>query len=330
MGDDPFRLLADIGGTNVRFALLPRGSSQPRQERSLLCADYPGLEQAARTYLAEVGDPPVREAAIDVATAVTGDLVKLTNSPWAFSIDQTRRQLGLARLLVLNDFTALALSLPLLGDGDLRQVGRGRALPHTAIALIGAGTGLGVSGLLACGARWLPLEGEGGHVAFSPMNAREDAVLGVLRERFGHVSAERVVSGPGLVNVYQALCGIDRVPARALEPEDIAQGALSGSDPQCAEALAMFCAAFGTAAANLAITLGARGGLYIGGGIVPKLGEYFARSSFRARFEHKGRFSSYLAAIPTFVILADYPALRGLAVALNDEPPSPLAGEGRG
>jgi glucokinase len=317
MGSDPFRLLADIGGTNVRFALLPRGSDQPQQERSLLCADYPGLEQAARAYLADAGDPRVTEAAIDVATAVTGDLIKLTNSPWAFSIEQTRRQLGLTRLLVLNDFTALALSLPLLGGGELRQVGRGKALAHKAIGLIGAGTGLGVSGLQPCGSRWVPLEGEGGHVAFSPMDAREDAVLAVLRERFGHVSAERVLSGPGVVNVYQALCRIDRVPERALEPGQIARAALSGADPQCVEALAMFCAALGTAAANLAITLGARGGLYIGGGIVPKLGDYFERSSFRARFEHKGRFSSYLAAIPTFVILADYPALRGLAVAIN-------------
>jgi glucokinase len=323
MGDDPFRLLADIGGTNVRFALLPPGSDQPQRERSLRCADYPGLEQAARAYLADAGSPRVTEAAIDVATAVTGDLVKLTNSPWAFSIEQTRRQLGLTRLLVLNDFTALALSLPLLSATELRQVGRGQALAGKAIGLIGAGTGLGVSGLLPCGARWVPLEGEGGHVALSPVDAREDAVLAVLRERFGHVSAERVLSGPGVVNVYQALCRIDHVPTRALEPEQIARAALSGADPQCAEALAMFCGALGTAAGNLAITLGARGGVYIGGGIVPKLGDYFERSSFRARFEHKGRFTSYLAGIPTFVIHADYPALRGLAAALNDEPPSP-------
>lgn len=317
MSDDPFRLLADIGGTNVRFALLPRGSERPQRERSLLCADYPGFEQAARAYLADAGNPRVGEAAIDVATAVTGDLVKLTNSPWAFSIEQTRRQLGLTRLLVLNDFTALALSLPRLSATELRQVGRGQALPHKPIALIGAGTGLGVSGLVPCGARWVPLEGEGGHVAFSAMDAREDGVLGVLRERFGHVSGERMLSGPGLVNIYQALCRMDQAPVRALEPGQIAQSALDGADPQCVEALAMFCAALGTAAANLAITLGARGGLYIGGGIVPKLGDYFERSSFRARFEHKGRFSFYLAAIPTFVILAEYPALRGLAAALD-------------
>ena len=315
---DTTRLVADIGGTNVRFALLRPGSDEPEQERNLVCADFEGLQQAARHYLSRVGNPEVREAAIDVATAVTGDFVKLTNSPWAFSIEQTRRQLGLDRLLVVNDFTALALSLPLLRPSELRQVGRGEALAHAPIALIGAGTGLGVSGLLPNDDRWVPLEGEGGHTAFSPMNEREDGVLGALRARFGHVSTERVVSGPGLVNIYQSLCQLDHVPVRGFEPHQVTEAGLGGHDAQCAEALTMFCAILGTAAANLVITLGARGGLYLGGGIVPKLGEYFDRSPFRSRFEHKGRFSGYVASVPSFVILADNPALRGLAVAIKN------------
>lgn len=316
-GGSDHRLLADIGGTNVRFALLAPGSSEPEREQTLLCADYRGLEQATRHYLSQVGVASVSEAAIDVATAITGDLIKLTNSPWAFSIEQTRQQLGLARLLVLNDFTALALSLPTLKRDELRQVGRGTPVPAAAIGLIGAGTGLGVSGLVPGETRWIPIEGEGGHVAFSPMSEREDAVLAVLRERFGHVSAERLASGPGLVNIYEALCRIDRVSPRVLEPTDVTQDGIAESDPQCTEALAMFCAVLGTTAANLVATLGARGGLYIGGGIVPKLGDYFAHSPFRARFEHKGRFSYYTAAVPTYVILAENPALRGLAVALG-------------
>ncbi len=311
------RLLADIGGTNIRFALLPDGAREPQQERSLLCADFPGLEDAGRHYLAEVGNPSVREAAIDVATAVTGDLIKLTNSPWAFSIEQTRRQLGLDRLLVLNDFTALALSLPVLRAEELRQIGRGEPIGDKPVGLIGPGTGLGVSGLLPTANPWIPLEGEGGHVAFSPMDDREDGVLRLLRARFGHVSTERVVSGAGLVNVYEALCQLDHVPVRGLQPHQVTAAGMANSDPQAAEALAMFCAALGTAAANLTITLGARGGLYIGGGIVPKLGDYFGRSAFRARFEHKGRFSAYLAGVPTYVIEADNPALRGLAAAIG-------------
>ena len=311
------RLLADIGGTNIRFALLADGSAQPEHEVSLRCADFDGLEQATRHYLGRTGNPHVSEAAIDVATAVTGDLVKLTNSPWAFSIEQTRRQLGLQRLLVLNDFTALALSLPGLAPHELRQVGRGTAVADAPIALIGAGTGLGVSGLLRCDSRWIPIQGEGGHTAFSPADEREDAVLGVLRERFGHVSTERLVSGPGLVNIYRALSVLEHDVPRMLEPENVAELGMQGSDPRCAEALRIFCSALGMAAGNLVVTLGARGGLFIGGGVVPKLGAWFDESPFRARFEHKGRFSTYVAAVPTFVILAENPALRGLAAALS-------------
>lgn len=310
------RLLADIGGTNIRFALLAEGAAQPEQELSLRCADFDGLEQATRHYLSQAGNPEITEAAIDVATAVTGDLIKLTNSPWAFSIEQTRRQLGLQRLLVLNDFTALALSLPALEAGEMHQVGRGMPVQGAAVALIGAGTGLGVSGLLPCENHWTPVQGEGGHTAFSPLDEREDAVLGVLRQRFGHVSTERLASGPGLVNIYRALSVLGHDVPRELDPEDIANLAMSGADPRCEEALKMFCAVLGTAAANLVVTLGARGGLFIGGGIVPKLGDWFDRSPFRARFEHKGRFSSYVAAVPTYVILAENPALRGLAAAL--------------
>jgi glucokinase len=315
--DNGMRLLADIGGTNVRFALLPPGSTQPEQEANLLCADFPGPEQAARHYLAGAGISGVKQAAFDVATAVTGDLIKLTNSPWAFSIEQTRRALGLDRLLMLNDFTALALSLPLLGAQDLRKVGGGEGVKRAPIGLIGAGTGLGVSGLIPCGNGWMPIQGEGGHVAFSPMDEREDGVLRVLRERHDHVSTERIVSGPGLVAVYEALCKLDNVAAKALKPEHVAEFGLAGSDPQCADALRLFCAALGTAAGNLVVTLGARAGLYIGGGVVPRLGDYFLRSPFRARFEYKGRFSKYVSEVPVWIILAENPALRGLAAALE-------------
>jgi glucokinase len=311
------RLLADIGGTNIRFALVPEGSSQPEQEVNMLCADFRGLEEAARSYLSDRGVESVAEAAFDVATAVTGDFIKLTNSPWAFSIEQTRRALGMDRLVVLNDFTSLALALPLLQAGQLRKIGGGSGVPGAPLALIGAGTGLGVSGLIAYEGRWIPIQGEGGHAAFSPMDEREDGVLKALRERFGHVSTERVASGPGLVNLYESLCRLDHVAPKPLKPEHVTEAGISGSDAQCAEALRMFCAILGTAASNLVITLGARGGLYIGGGIVPRLGDYFVTSPFRARFEHKGRFSKYLAEVPAWVIQAENPALQGLAAALN-------------
>ena len=309
----PVRLVGDIGGTNARFALVADGSGQPEQEQILRCAEYEGLEQAIRRYLADHGNPVLREAALDVATGITGDFVQLTNGPWGFSIEGTRRALALDRLHVINDFTALARSVPTLQPHELRQVGGGKPVAGTAIAVIGPGTGLGVSGLLPASEGWSALQGEGGHTAFSPTTEREIDVLRWLMQRFEHVSTERVVSGMGLENLYQALCALDHTTAQQLNPAQITEAALAGMEVHCQEALDMFCAILGAAAANLVVTLGARAGCFIGGGIVPRLGDYFARSPFRARFERKGRFSAYVAAVPTYVILAETPALRGLA-----------------
>ncbi len=313
-----FRLVADIGGTNARFALVPERSTEPQQEVSVRCADFEGLEQAIRSYLADHNNPTVQEAALDVATGITGDFIQLTNGPWRFSIEQTRQALGLKRLMVINDFTALALAVPKLQQRELRKVGGGNAVPDTAITVIGPGTGLGVSGLIRVGARWVPLQGEGGHVTFSPVNEREIDVLRWLQQRFDHVSAERVVSGMGLKNLYQALSSIDGAAVRPYSPAEITGAALSDADKRCKEALDMFCAILGGTASDLVLTLGARSGCYIGGGIVPRLGEYFDRSPFRDRFERKGRFSNYVAAIPTYIITATNPALRGLATMFDD------------
>ncbi len=310
-------LVGDIGGTNARFALVDQGSLQPRDEQTVRCAQFPGLEQAIRAYLASRGNPMVTQAALDVATGITGDFVQLTNGPWGFSIEQTRRALALDRLLVTNDFTALALSVPTLAANELRRIGDGAAVAGTPIAVIGPGTGLGVSGLVPAGDRWIPLQGEGGHTAFSPMNGREAGVLQWLWQRYDHVSTERVVSGMGLENLFQALCALDGRQAARLDPQHITQAALAGGDAHCREALDMFCGILGTAAANLVVSLGARAGCYIGGGIVPRLGDYFDRSPFRPRFEAKGRFSAYVAAVPTYVILAETPALRGLATLFD-------------
>ncbi|HXF18560.1 MAG TPA: glucokinase [Burkholderiales bacterium] len=311
--DKAMRLVVDIGGTNARLALVPPDSLLPQQEKRVRCADFDSLEHAVQHYLQECGDPAVREAALDVATGITGDFVHLTNGPWGFSIDQTRRALRLDTLHVVNDFTALALAIPLLLPHELQQIGGGSAVPETAIAVIGPGTGLGVSGLIPVGGRWIPLQGEGGHTAFSPIGDEEIGVLRWLQQRYNHVSTERVVSGMGLENLYQALCAMAGVQAKPLSPDKITASALSNTDVQCKAALQMFCAILGTAAANLVVTLGARAGCYIGGGIVPRLGAYFAHSAFRSRFESKGRFSSYVAAVPTYVILGETPALRGLA-----------------
>ena len=309
-------LIADIGGTNARFALAT-ADGRILAEQVLSGADYADLVGAASAYLAGISGPRPRRAAVAVATPVTGDWVQFTNSPWSFSIRATRQALKLEQLEVLNDFTALALALPLLEPTERRAVGGGTAIAQAPIALMGAGTGLGVSGLIWSGQHWIALQTEGGHVSFSATDAREWAIQQVLQQRFGHVSPERFLSGPGLVNIYTALATIQGWRAEPLTPPDITERALQGRCPHCIETLEVFSGALGTAAGNLAITLGARGGVYIGGGIVPRLGAWFDRSAFRSRFEHKGRFSAYLAAIPTWVITADHPAFRGVAAALD-------------
>jgi len=312
------RLLADIGGTNARFAL-ERAPGQVERIETLPCALYPRFVDAVNAYLAaQAAGEQIRHAAIAIANPVVDDQVSMTNHDWQFSISQARAELGLATLLVVNDFAALARSIPELGAGDTVAIGGGHARPGAAIGVLGPGTGLGVGGLIPANGDWTVLESEGGHVAFSPMDAREQAILDFCWSRYRHVSAERLVSGPGLALVHEALLAARGQPAPApLTPAQVVERGLDGSDALCHEALECFCGMLGTAAANLAVTLCARGGMYIGGGVVPRLGEWFARSPFRARFESKGRFSSFAAQIPTLVITAPYPALAGAAALLD-------------
>lgn len=318
------RLLGDVGGTNARWAWQPQAGAGLERARTLACADFPGIDACIARYLRLEDLPPPRRAAFGIATAVAGDEVQMTNHAWRFSIRSLQAVLGVERLIVLNDFEALAHAVPGLDASDLRAVGGGAAVPGANLAVIGAGTGLGVSGLVADGrGGWVPVVGEGGHVTLAAGNAREASLLAVLRQRFDHVSAERALSGPGLVNLYEALCAVDGKSAVALEPADVMSRALAGGadhDAQCGEALHIFAALLGSVAGDLALTLGARGGVYIGGGIAPRLGSAFDQLPFRARFEDKGRFRGYLQAIPTWVITADSPALLGAARALERMP----------
>ncbi|MHA1108911.1 MAG: glucokinase [Alphaproteobacteria bacterium] len=310
-------LVADVGGTNVRFALLHDGAT-PDDAVSLICADYPDLGSAIRAYLAAAApaQPPSR-AAIAVASPVAGDHVDLTNNGWAFSINGLKAEFALNSLTVLNDFAALALAVPGLGETDVLKIGGGAAVRNSPIAVIGPGTGLGMSGLIPSDKGWTALATEGGHATLATRDGRERDVAIELARRFDHVSVERAVSGPGLVNLHDALAAIGGAQIRSMTPDQITEAALNKSDALCVEALEMFCAMLGTAAGNLALTLGSLGGVYIGGGIAPRLGHALAASQFRARFEDKGRFRSYMEAIPSFVITRDNPALFGLAQQLQ-------------
>jgi glucokinase len=310
-------LLGDIGGTNARFALCDGPGAEPRAALGLACDDYPDLAAAAQAYLSNHGDNRPAHACIAVAGPVAGDRVALTNSAWSFSIEATRARLGLERLLIVNDFTAQALSVPSLGPGDLARVGGGEAVAGAAVAVIGPGTGLGVSGLVPVAERWVAVPGEGGHLGFAPSDETETAILNLLRRRFGRVSCERLVSGPGLVILHQALSALADQPAEPLAPDQIVERALAGTDPLCRDVLERFCAILGTVAGDVALALGARGGVYIAGGIVPRFLDFFRASRFRPRFEAKGRLGAYISAIPTSVITVAMPALTGTARALE-------------
>ncbi|HEY2019741.1 bifunctional transcriptional regulator/glucokinase [Paraburkholderia sp.] len=312
------RLLADIGGTNARFAL-ETGPGEIGSVQVYPCADYAGVAEVITQYLKDMKIGRVNHAAIAIANPVDGDQVSMTNHDWTFSIEATRRALGFDTLLVVNDFTALAMALPGLTDAQRVQVGGGARRPNSVIGLLGPGTGMGVSGLIPADDRWIALGSEGGHATFAPADEREDIVLQYARKKWSHVSFERVAAGPGIEVIYRALAGRDKKRvASNIDTIEIVKRALDG-EPLAAESVDVFCGILGTFAGNIAVTLGALGGIYIGGGVVPRLGEFFARSSFRKRFEAKGRFEAYLQSVPTYVITAEYPAFLGVSAILAEQ-----------
>jgi len=321
-------LVADIGGTNARFGVWHKGALH--FEQVLKCSSYAGPAAAAGKYLHDLRAahtlPVPRIAAFAVAAPLLSDRVALTNNGWDFSAAETRAALGLERLMFLNDFTALALAVPELQPDERYQVGGGAALAGAAIGVIGPGTGLGVSGLLWNQGKCLALQGEGGHVTIPPVDEREMAVVSIIHRQYSHVSAERILSGDGLELLHRTLAQLDGLPPGEPSAEDITRRACDGSDQRCRDTVAMFCGWLGTVAGNLALTLNARGGVYIGGGIVPRLGDFFATSPFRSRFEAKGRYTTYLASIPVFVITAKYPALSGCMQAFTHASPRLEAG----
>jgi len=311
------RLLADIGATHARFAL-QMAPGVFRHVAVLKCEDFDGINPLLRSYLAQHADLNLQHAAFAVANPVNGDQVRMTNRAWAFSTEAVRRELGLSTLLVVNDFTALAMAIPVLTQDDLMQVGGGKPAANAVIGVLGPGTGLGVSGLIPTADGFVTLGSEGGHVNFAPGDEREFAILQHAWRAWQHVSNERLISGPGMELIHEALAVRNGVAAPARTSAEILACALDQDDALCIEVLEVFCGMLGAAAANLAVTLGAFGGIFIGGGIVPRLGEWFARSPFRTRFEAKGRFSHYLADIPTYVITTPNPAFHGVATILSE------------
>lgn len=313
-------LVADIGGTNARFGLVQEPGGPVAHVETLKGSDHPTPQAAALAYLDTVtvrtGERPrPRQAALALACAIQGDTARMTNSAWVVSRETLIRTLGVERVLLLNDFEALALALPQLSAADVTLFG-GAARPDPAapMAVVGPGTGLGVSTCVPVGqGRWVALAAEGGHVTVAAADEVEAEVLRLLRREFTHVSAERVLSGLGLPLLHRALCTVRGTPPETLSPEQISHRALVEREAAALATLDVFCSMLGTFAGNVALTVGARGGVFIAGGIAQKIADHLVGSRFRERFEAKGRFESYLAGIATGLVTAPHVALTGAA-----------------
>ena len=312
-------LLADIGGTNARFALVREQHSEIAEVVSLRCADFPGPLEAVQSYLEQcsLSQGELNQAAFAVAASNTSGTIKLTNSAWSFECDALKRTLGVDNLLVCNDFEALAHSLPTLAPTDFQMVGAMMPTANLPKVALGPGTGLGVAAVIPTSRGWIAVPGEGGHATLAASDDFEAEILSAARREFAHVSAERLLSGIGLPVLLRAVCVVQGIAPINRPAEDISALGVSGRDKPCGTALALFFAFLGAFAGNLALTFGARGGVFIGGGIIPKLHKALTASRFRERFEGKGRFQPYLAQIATVTITAPYAALRGLACALK-------------
>jgi glucokinase len=313
-------LVADIGGTNARLGLVTPEGNEVFGIEQLSNKNYPHLINVVHAYLSRaqcIVQP--KKACFAVASPVTTDLIHFTNNSWSFSVQELKAQLGLEYLKVINDFEAIARSIPYLGPKEVFRVGGGEATPHHTIAVLGPGTGLGMAALVPDYPKPLPLATEGGHACFAPQDDLEAHIASRIKQRLGFCSNEDLLSGNGLVSVYESICDWHKAKALFQNPWEITTAGVEGTDEMSRLAVERFCAVLGSVAGDYALQLGAQGGVYIAGGIVPRFKEFLAEHTlFRERFVSKGRFRSYLERIPTFVIIAPQPGLIGAASVFDE------------
>lgn len=308
-------LVADVGGTNARFAIGDLSTLQLSSSARFRCADFHSLQAVAEAYLGGMAERP-KLAAFAVAAPVASERIQFTNSAWSFEVEELRTALRLQKLLVLNDFEALAHALPHLAAAELHQIGGDAPAERASRVVLGPGTGLGLASLVWSAAGWLAIASEGGHITFAVQDVREFTIFERLVKEREHLSAERVLSGPGLVDVYRVLADLASRPAPAMQPAEVVHRALSGEDAIAREALEYFATWLGRFAGDAALLFAARGGVYLGGGIAPRIASVLATSGFRGAFEAKGRLASCLTQIPVYIIMSQDAGLKGTAAAL--------------
>ena len=321
---DSYGLVGDIGGTNARFAFLRPGDARPTELAKYRVSDYDNMHDVLAQLIRDWGAADLpnngpEHTCLAVAAPPHLSTVSFTNSPWRFDRELLASHLGRSSISIINDFAAVARALPALVDSDVEQIGEGRSEATKPMVALGPGTGTGVATVtFDASGNTIVLQGEGGHVDFAPITDVEFEILRKLRGRYGRVSIERLLCGAGIVNIYQALSEIRGLAADLAEPGAIGEAARAG-DKLAAETMAIFFAVLGSSASNLALTTGARGGVFIAGGIAPRYIDLLRRSDFRARFLAKGRFADYTTNIGTYVITHEDPGLLGAALWLGDK-----------
>lgn len=315
------RLIADIGGTNARFAI-ETSPFKYEHTKVLACKDYNTLSETIISYLDKIGFRNlIQHVILALPTPEVGDTPFMVNSPWQpVPTRQTQKEVGMETFIILNDFHALALAVPFINKSKLVRIGgMNEPDPVKPIAIIGPGTGLGMATLIKQPTgEYLSVPAEGGRSSFPPVSDEEVELWQFVRKRFSHVSAERFLSGPGLQLIYEALNSVNKIMIDVLPtPSEIVELGVSGKSWICKQSVDVFCRMLGTVTSNLAVTVNAFGGVYIGGGIIPKMIDYFIKSEFRSRFEDKGRYRPFLVQMPVYVIMQEFPAFLGASYALD-------------
>ncbi|STX51231.1 glucokinase [Legionella busanensis] len=312
-----YAIAADIGGTNARFSRVNLIDLQVDEVAVFPCVNFPTLEEALIHYRTMHKLEDIKHASIAIACPVINDQVRMTNANWNFSISELKDNLELSELQVLNDLTAAAMSLPILTKEEKEKIGSGEIDLAKPMVMLGVGTGLGVAHLIPTPSGYMPLSGEGGHTGWAAQNEQEWFIQRFLTNKFGHVSSERLLSGPGLENLYLAIAAYQKLDIAPLSAAEIVNLALNKKSELATIVIEQFFASLGSYAGDLALRLCTFGGVYITGGVVPKLLPLMEQSEFRNRFESKGRFSELNKQIPTYVITAEQPGLIGAALYLK-------------
>jgi glucokinase len=316
-------IVADIGGTNARFGLVT--SVNPGLQgfvvenlQTFASAEFDNIKHCVEHYQATLGSDKVIGACLAVAGPVAGDNIKLTNLNWNFCVSDTQRQLGLSRLQIINDFAAYAYAIQYLNKDLLRNINEGVAIADSPVAVVGPGTGFGVAALVKQNGRTNILASEGGHMSLAANTPLQAAIKEQLSRKYSLVSIERVFSGPGLRHLYHALAAVEGAKARELRTSEISQHALDGSDEMCQRTLSLFCSWLGSVTGDLALALGARGGVFLGGGILPRIADFLLASEFQESFKAKDQMSHYLQDIPVKLVIEGNSALLGAAAWFED------------